>query len=185
MKNIFDIFFALILTVVLSPLLLLTAMLVLLFDGSPALFIQDRTGTDKCRFRLLKFRTMRDGKVTRVGKYLRACCLDELPQVMNVLRGEMSFIGPRPLTDFDIKRLGWDTDEHNARWTVKPGITGLAQLAPICDQNLSWHMDLNYIRNRSVLLDFKILVMTFAMVIVGKKRYGKQLWRMVPVEYPG
>jgi lipopolysaccharide/colanic/teichoic acid biosynthesis glycosyltransferase len=92
---------------VFSPVLVAFAAAVLLDNGGPLFFQQERLGYGRRRFNVLKFRSMRDGKITRVGRLLRATGLDELPQFINILRGEMSAVGPRPLTADDVARLGW------------------------------------------------------------------------------
>src|SRR5690606_33802503 len=91
----------------LAPLMLLIALAIRFDDGGPVLFIQRRVGEGKRPFRIFKFRTMRDERVTCVGRWLRQTGLDELPQLFNMLRGDMSLIGPRPLTGADVRRLGW------------------------------------------------------------------------------
>ena len=80
---------------------------------------------------------MRNGKITKFGRILRATGLDELPQIYNILKGDMSLIGPRPLTKFDIDRLGWQRSEFDDRWSVRPGIVGLAQLSYSCHSKLT------------------------------------------------
>src|SRR5439155_845249 len=91
-------------------------------------FRQPRVGYRRRPFSILKFRSMRDGRPTRIGRVLRANGLDEVPQFINILRGEMSGVGPRPLTAEDVDRLGWTSADVDFRWQVKPGLTGLAQL---------------------------------------------------------
>src|SRR5204863_5033824 len=112
-----------------SPIMAAIAAAIFLEDGRPVLFRQDRLGRQRRPFAILKFRSMRDGRITRVGRLLRATGLDELPQFLNILRGEMSAVGPRPLAAEDVARLGWTTARHDFRWRVAPGLTGLAQLA--------------------------------------------------------
>ena len=108
--------------------MLAIALAIKIDDGGPVFFRQLRAGLDRREFEVLKFRTMRDGAVTRAGRWLRLSGLDELPQFLNVLYGQMSIVGPRPLTVSDIERLGWTEGEVLRRWNVKPGITGLAQI---------------------------------------------------------
>ena len=98
---------------------------------------------------------MRDGRVTRVGRVLRATGLDELPQFINILRGEMSAVGPRPLTAADIARLGWTAPRFDFRWRVPPGLTGLAQVTGARSGRLSLHLDRGYIARQSLLLDLR------------------------------
>lgn len=153
-----------------SPLLLLIAWLIRLDDGGPVLFTQTRVGADRKPFRIYKFRTMRDGVTTRTGRWLRQTGLDELPQLVNMLRGEMSLIGPRPLTGEDVERLGWDDDAHAVRWSVRPGIIGLAQLYAGRGKRLSWFLDVTYVRDRRLALDLGIFAATAVIGIVGKRR---------------
>jgi lipopolysaccharide/colanic/teichoic acid biosynthesis glycosyltransferase len=114
--------------IVFAPVLAVLGAAILLEDGRPVLFAQSRLGRSRRPFTILTFRSMRDGRVTRVGRLLRATGLDELPQFVNILRGDMSAVGPRPLTDEDATRLGWLTPRHDFRWRVSPGLTGLAQI---------------------------------------------------------
>jgi len=153
-----------------SPLLCLIAWMIRLDDGGPVLFTQIRVGTGRAPFRIYKFRTMRDGATTRVGRWLRQTGLDELPQLVNMLRGEMSLIGPRPLTPEDVERLGWDGDSHAVRWSVRPGIIGLAQLYAGAGKRLSWFLDMVYVRDRRLALDAGIFAATAVIGVVGKRR---------------
>jgi lipopolysaccharide/colanic/teichoic acid biosynthesis glycosyltransferase len=156
--------------VLLGPLMLLIALLIRLDDAGPVLFTQLRVGEDRRLFRIYKFRTMRDGWITGIGRWLRATGLDELPQLVNVLGGDMSLIGPRPLTEADVRRLGWDGDAYSARWSVRPGVVGLAQLYAGRGARLSWFLDSSYVRGRSIALDARIVAMSAAVGIVGKRR---------------
>jgi lipopolysaccharide/colanic/teichoic acid biosynthesis glycosyltransferase len=158
-----------------SPLLLLIAWLIRLDDGGPVLFTQTRVGANTKPFRIYKFRTMRDGAPTRVGRWLRQTGLDELPQLVNMLRGEMSLIGPRPLTREDVERLGWNDDAHAIRWSVRPGIIGLAQLYAGRGKRLSWFLDLTYVRDRRLALDLGIFAATAVIGVVGKRRVRRWL----------
>src|SRR5262249_4772551 len=97
-------------------------------DGGPPLFLQGRVGRGREPFTIVKFRSMRDQQVTRVGRWLRRTGVDEWPQFLNVCRGEMSVVGPRPLTSEDLRRLGWADARTDWRFAVRPGITGLSQL---------------------------------------------------------
>lgn len=153
-----------------SPLLLVLACLIRLDDGGPVLFAQTRVGAAREPFCVFKLRTMRDGTVTRVGRWLRATGLDELPQLVNMLRGEMSLIGPRPLTAADVERLGWTDEAHAVRWSVRPGVIGLAQLYAGRGRRLSWFLDVAYVRARNLALDLGILAATVAIGLVGKRR---------------
>src|SRR5262245_48068306 len=114
--------------VVFGPIMAVIALAIRLDDGAPVLFRQERVGYRRRPFTILKFRSMRAGEVTRVGRLLRATGLDEIAQFINILRGEMSAVGPRPLTEDDVRRLGWIGPEFDFRWDSKPGLTGLAQI---------------------------------------------------------
>ena len=113
---------------VFAPVIALAAAAVFVDDGRPLFFRQKRLGYRRRPFSIIKIRTMRDGHVTRVGAVLRATGLDEVPQFINILSGEMSAVGPRPLTEGDVQRLGWIGTAYDFRWQVKPGLTGLAQI---------------------------------------------------------
>ena len=177
-KRLLDIVASAALLVLLSPLLLLTALLVLVNIGSPVLFSQQRPGRDGRIFTLYKFRTMQpaDGagdvsavasdaeRLTRVGRVLRSTSFDELPELVNVLRGDMSIVGPRPLLVEYLERYN---EQQARRHEVRPGITGWAQVngrnAVNWDERFA--MDVWYVDNRSLLLDLKIVLMTFQTVI--------------------
>jgi len=171
LKRTFDLLVSLILLILLSPLLLVIAVLVRIKLGRPVLFSQERPGLHGKLFRLFKFRTMRDlrgpegrllpddERLTKFGRFLRASSLDELPELFNVLKGEMSLVGPRPLLVAYLERY---TPEQARRHEVLPGITGWAQ---VNGRNaLSWEakfkLDVWYVDNRSFWLDLKILFLT-------------------------
>lgn len=175
-KWIFDRLVALLATIILSPVMLIIAGMILIDMGSPALFKQQRPGMFGRKFTLYKFRTMSrkvdaSGKLlpdaermTRLGRILRNSSLDELPSLINVLMGQMSFVGPRPLL---IEYLDLYTPEQNRRHELRPGITGWAQ---INGRNaISWEkkfeLDIWYVNNQSLYLDFKILIMTLLKVL--------------------
>lgn len=113
---------------------------------------------------------MKNGEITRIGKVLRRTGIDELPQLINILFMQMSFVGPRPLTQQDVERLEWTDPYYAKRWTVKPGLVGLAQLSPICSKKMSWFLDLSYIKNNSIFIDFKIMTCASLIPFVGKKK---------------
>jgi len=169
-KRVFDFAAAAAASVVLCPVWLTIAALISLEDGGSPFFVQSRVGFRKRPFPILKFRTMRDGGITRVGRVLRATGLDELPQLINVLRGEMSLVGPRPLTPADVTRLGWDGSAHAQRWSVGPGITGLAQLYAGRGARLSWFLDRRYIESWCPRLDVVIIGLTLVIAMIGKRR---------------
>ena len=175
-KRIFDLFLIVLLSPILIALLILTTLLVAAFIGMPVLFQQQRAGYKGQIFTLYKFRTMSDARdnhgnllpdekrLSAFGKFLRASSLDELPELYNVLRGEMSIIGPRPLLVAYLPRY---TPEQNRRHHTLPGITGWAQVNG--RNNLSWEikfeLDVWYVDNWSVWLDIQILFKTIYKVI--------------------
>ena len=169
-KKAFDLVAASTGMILLSPLLLGIAVIILLWDGGPVFFNQQRLGLGKKSFNIWKFRTMRDDKVTQFGGILRQTGLDEFPQIINVLRGEMSAVGPRPLTLDDVQRLGWHDDFHVSRWQVKPGITGLAQLYGGRGAKVSWRLDSVYQQRVSLWFDMWIILMSFAVNVLGRRR---------------
>ncbi len=113
---------------------------------------------------------MKNGSITKLGKILRNTGIDELPQLINIFKQDLNFIGPRPLTESDIKRLAWQSDHYKCRWTVKPGLTGLAQISPICHKKISFFWDKYYIDHKSFLLDIRIIFASMLVPILGKKR---------------
>jgi lipopolysaccharide/colanic/teichoic acid biosynthesis glycosyltransferase/glycosyltransferase involved in cell wall biosynthesis len=171
-KRCFDVLFASVGLVLLAPVLLTVALLVRVFMGSPIWFRQERPGRAGRPFTLIKFRTMRDGRpgepdatrLTAFGQFLRSSSLDELPELWNVLKGEMSLVGPRPLL---MQYLDRYTTEQARRHEIRPGITGLAQ---VNGRNaMSWDekftLDVRYVDNVSLSLDLKILALTVWNVV--------------------
>lgn len=159
------------------PLLVLAALLIKLEDGGPLFFRQKRVGFRRKPFLVIKFRTMREDKVTNVGRILRSRGLDEIPQAINVLLGDMSIVGPRPLTIADIERLGWDKAYCDLRFSVKPGITGLAQIYGGLGQRYTWALDKSYVSKLSMKRDIWIIVASFAVNLGGKKKVREWLMR--------
>jgi len=141
-----------------------------LIDGRPILFRQQRIGLNKQPFSIYKFRTMKNEVVTKSGKFLRQTGLDELAQILNIVQGDMSVVGPRPLTQADITRLGWDDAYHAQRWTIKPGITGLAQLYGGRSAKISWQMDRVCQAQMSWWLDTRIVLWSLMVNVLGKRR---------------
>jgi lipopolysaccharide/colanic/teichoic acid biosynthesis glycosyltransferase len=163
--------------IVFAPIMLLVAAAVLADDGRPVLFRQTRVGHRRRPFPILKFRTMRDGRVTRVGRLLRATGLDEIPQFINILRGDMSAVGPRPLTELDVQRFGWTGPEFDFRWNTRPGLTGLAQIlgAPSAEDALE--LDRTYTARWNLILDCQLIALSFVVNALGKSRVQRRLRR--------
>lgn len=176
-KRILDIFFSGLLMLLLLPVMLICMLLVAVTSKGPVFFLQTRLGLGGKEFRMIKFRTMvvgaehtgsgvysgkNDPRVTKVGKILRATSLDELPQLLNVLIGQMSFVGPRPPLTYHPWPVSDYSDEQFHMFDVRPGITGWAQVNG--RKNVEWNrrIELNvwYTRNLSLGLDLKILAMT-------------------------
>jgi lipopolysaccharide/colanic/teichoic acid biosynthesis glycosyltransferase len=154
--------------IVSAPVLAVIALAIWLEDRGSPFFAQTRIGAAPKPFRILKFRTMREGVVTRVGRWLRRTGLDELPQFVNVCRGEMSIVGPRPLMPEDIARLNWSSAHHDWRFAQKPGITGIAQLAGGRSARHSARLDRLYLRRPGVALDVRVIALSFVVNIAGK-----------------
>ena len=172
-RRVFDVVTALLAAALLAPVMLLVAALIVFTMGHPVLFRQPRSGRDGRVFSVVKFRTMRDAnfpgepdaaRTPAIGRLLRATSLDELPQLWNILRGQMSVIGPRPTLP---EQVALYSSRERGRLAVRPGLTGWAQ---INGRNaISWperiELDLWYIRNRSLRLDLKILLRTVLAVL--------------------
>lgn len=175
LERIFDVVLSTIIIVILSPLLLFISILIKLDSKGAIIFKQKRIGKNEKEFIIYKFRTMvknaekkgtkyrvtkNDERITKVGDFLRKTSLDELPQLFNVLLGDMSLVGPRPTLDFIINEYN---EYQKKRLEVKPGMTGLAQING--RQSLSWEekieYDIKYVENQSIWLDIKIIFKTF------------------------
>lgn len=184
LKRASDVFLSLSLLILTSPLMLLTALLIKLESPGPVIYRQDRVGLFEKEFTVYKFRSMRqdaekngavwakvgDSRVTRVGKVIRKLRIDELPQLWNVLKGDMSFIGPRPEREEFIKILKKNIPYYGLRHTVKPGLTGWAQVcypygASEEDARHKLEYDLYYIKNISLLLDIHIIFKTVGVIL--------------------
>ncbi|HLR19117.1 MAG TPA: sugar transferase [Staphylococcus sp.] len=174
-KRLLDIVFSLLLLICLSPIMLITAILVRVKLGSPVIFTQDRVGLNNKVFKLYKFRSMtnevdeygellpKDERMTKLGKLIRSTSLDELPELWNILKGDMSFIGPRPLL---VEYLPRYNEEQIKRHNVRPGLTSYTAVNGRA--TLSWQerfkLDVWYVNNMTFMLDFKILIKTFITV---------------------
>lgn len=184
-KRIIDYIVSCTLLLFLFPLLLLIALLIKLSSKGPALFLQERIGQNGRPFLIYKFSTMvvgaetigkgyevthEDSRVTPIGKWLRRTSFDELPQLLNIFKGEMSLIGPRPTLRYQVEQY---SEEERRRLLVKPGVTGLAQVkgrnAISWEERIKW--DLYYIDHYSFWLDFTIFLKTFKVWITGKGLY--------------
>lgn len=189
-KRTADIVLSIIFLVLLSPVLLVTTLLIKLDSTGPAMYSQERIGERRRPYRILKFRSMvqnaealsgpvwageDDPRITRVGRFIRKWRIDELPQIWNVLKGEMSFVGPRPEREHFIKELEALIPYYGERFHVKPGITGWAQAnypygASVEDAVEKLTYDLFYIKNMSIFMDIVILFKTVRIVLFGKGR---------------
>ena len=177
LKRAFDIVGACAGLLVFAPVMAIVFVAVLLDDGWPVIFRQARLGYRRRPFSIVKIRTMRDGRTTRVGRVLRATGLDEVTQFLNILSGEMSAVGPRPLTEDDVRRLGWTGPEFDFRWEQKPGLTGLAQLVGATSNQETLALDRRYTACANALLDCELIALSFAVNVFGKSRVRRQLRR--------
>lgn len=187
-ERFFHIVFSLILLLILFPLLILIASLIIIFNGRPVTFCQNRVGKDVKIFSMYKFRTMthnaqlvRDGlqvqegdsRITRLGRILRKTSLDELPQLINMLKGDLSLVGPRACLP---EQLPYFNLKHQTRFKIRPGLTGLAVIKGRASipwsRRLRW--DRVYVKHRSVSLDLYIIAMTVLVVLTGRNVYYDQ-----------
>jgi lipopolysaccharide/colanic/teichoic acid biosynthesis glycosyltransferase len=175
-KRVFDIIISILALIILLPILIIVALMIKIKLGNPIFFIQERAGKKHKIFKMIKFRTMRNTKDkcekyltdeerhTEIGRVLRALSIDEIPELLNVIKGDMSLVGPRPLLK---EYLNLYTQEQLRRHDVLPGITGWAQING--RNSISWtekfRLDLWYVDNWSLLLDIKILLLTIYKVI--------------------
>ncbi len=188
-KRLLDILMAVIIGTICLPLMLIAAIIVKLGSKGPVLFVQERIGELNRPFDMYKFRSMtqdaekdgpqwakkNDARITGFGKFMRITRIDELPQLWNVIRGDMSFVGPRPEREFFIKQLEKEIPYYNLRHTVKPGLTGWAQImyqygSTIDDSYIKLQYDLYYIKHHNIIFDFMIILNTITTVILGKGR---------------
>lgn len=187
-KRLFDFLLSLILHIVLSPLFLIIAILIKLDSEGEVFFKQERAGLNGKPFMIYKFRTMvknaekigdgyytgeNDPRITRIGRFLRKTSLDELPQLINILKGEMSIIGPRPTLMYQVEKYD---DFQRKRLLMKPGVTGLAQVYG--RNSLSWperiKYDVYYVENWNLWMDIKIFFKTFLVVLKGEGVYAEK-----------
>ena len=189
-KRIIDFILSLIGLILLSPLFLVIAILIKIDSEGPVFFLQERLGKDGKVFNIYKFRTMVDGainmgsglftketdpRITKVGTFLRKTSIDELPQLINVLKGEMSLVGPRPPVPYHPYKYEDYSDKQKLRFTVLPGITGYAQVNG--RNNITWderiELDLEYVNRLSMWLDIKIILKTTQNILLKKDVYSK------------
>ncbi|MFA7420467.1 MAG: sugar transferase [Melioribacteraceae bacterium] len=191
LKRVMDILLSLLLLILTAPVTIVTSILLKLDSPGPVFYRQERSGLNGKPFRILKFRTMYtdaekhtgpvwstkdDPRITRVGKFVRKVRLDEIPQAYNVLKGDMSFVGPRPERPFFVEKLSKEIPLYKRRLKVRPGITGWAQVKhkydeTIDDVKVKLRYDLFYIENMSLRMDFKIIFKTVFVVFFGKGHY--------------
>lgn len=187
-KRLFDVTAATALLILATPIMLVATLLIALESGFPVLYRQERVGPDGRTFNLIKFRSMRvdaekdgqprwavaaDSRITRVGRIIRKARIDELPQLLNVLKGDMSLVGPRPERPFFVEQLTREVPFYAVRHTVKPGVTGWAQVkyrygSSVDDSVQKLQYDLYYVKNNSLFLDVVILIETIRVVLTGQ-----------------
>jgi exopolysaccharide biosynthesis polyprenyl glycosylphosphotransferase len=183
-----DLIFSLVLLILLSPVILVTAVLIKIDSTGPVIFSQERVGKNRKPYRVYKFRSMvadaekhsgpvwaedNDRRITRVGRVIRKWRIDEIPQLWNVLKGDMSFAGPRPEREFFVKKLEDIIPFYGERFAIKPGITGWAQVcygygASVEDAIEKLNYDLFYIKNMTTFMDLIIIMRTIKIVLFGK-----------------
>lgn len=195
LKRLFDIVLSSVAIVCLSPVFLLTAVAIRLEDGGPAIFTQQRTGKDMQPFKMYKFRSMyvnadekmaelledneqagpafkikNDPRITKVGRFIRKVSIDELPQLLNIIKGDMSIVGPRPILTFQMEECN---DYEKQRVIVKPGLTCYWQIGGRA--NIKWNewveLDLNYIEDMSLWTDFKMILKTIPAIFDSEGAY--------------
>ena len=187
-KRVFDIICSLFGLIALSPVFLLVYIMLRRQGDGPVIFKQERIGYKGVPFYILKFRTMRvgsenatpilaqkdDSRLTPVGKFLREHHLDELPQLWNVFKGEMSFVGPRPERKYFIDKIKEHNPNYDYIYLMRPGLTSMATMYngytdTMAKMLIRLQMDLDYLQNRSLLLDLKIIIKTVLLIVYGKK----------------
>ena len=190
LKRLFDVTVSSLAIIFLSPILLIIGLLIMLDSEGPVFFFQERLGKNGVIFKMIKFRSMAvnqvkgsdnklyedDPNITRVGHFIRKTSLDELPQIINILSGEMSFIGPRPPVTYFPKRYEDYNDFEKQRFLVKPGISGLAQVRcrEIHDWDVNIPIDVEYVNNYSFSYDAKIFVQSIFAFFRTNNVYRKK-----------
>ncbi len=188
LKRTMDLLLSIVLLVLLLPVIIATAILIKIDSTGPVIFSQERLGENKKTYLIYKFRSMfsdaekqsgptwardNDHRITRVGKYIRQWRVDEIPQLWNVLKGDMSFVGPRPEREFFVEKLEDIIPYYTERFSIKPGITGWAQVSygygsSVEDAIEKLNYDLFYIKNMSIFMDLMIIMRTVKIVLFGK-----------------
>lgn len=181
MIDIFNYIIALIFFIVLFPIIIISFFLIALSSGFPVFYIQERVGYKNKIFKLIKFRTMYKNNtsddiknITKIGKFLRRYSIDELPNLFNVLKGEMNIVGPRPLL---VEYIHKYSSEQLKRHNVKPGITGLAQIKGRnkIDWEQKFQNDLEYIKKRTIFFDIVIIFKTFGLFLNNANDYDEKI----------
>ena len=192
LKRVMDVIVSFLILIISSPVIVIAALAIKLNSKGPVFFTQERSGMNGEPFTMIKFRSMYqdaekktgpiwsskdDPRITRVGKIIRKLRIDEIPQFMNVLKGEMSIVGPRPERPFFVEKLSEEIPYYKRRLKVRPGITGWAQVKHKYDESIEdvkvkLRYDLFYIENMSLRMDFKIIFRTVFVVLFGKGHYN-------------
>ena len=173
-KRILDIIFSFLFLIILLPIFLLVAILILIIDKNKIIFKQIRTGKNGKDFYIYKFSSFKNGSITKLGRVLRTISIDELPQLINILKGDMSFIGPRPWVKNYYENMN---DIQKNRVNVLPGLTGLAQVMGRNDISIfdKINYDLEYVNNISFLLDLKIIFKTIKVIIYKEEENTSEI----------
>jgi exopolysaccharide biosynthesis polyprenyl glycosylphosphotransferase len=192
LKRLMDVLTSLIILIISLPVIIITAIAIKLTGRGPIFFKQERSGMNGNAFKIIKFRSMYedaeentgpvwsskdDPRVTKVGKIIRRVRIDELPQMINVLKGQMSIVGPRPERPFFVEKLSQEIPYYKRRLKVRPGITGWAQVKHKYDESvedvkIKLRYDLFYIENMSLRMDFKIIMRTVFVVLFGQGHFN-------------
>lgn len=192
-KRLLDIILSLIAIIITLPIFIIIGILVLILIGKPAIFRQKRPGKNEKIFTMYKFRTMTNKKdsdgnllpdnqrLTKFGIFLRKISLDEIPEFINILKGDMSFVGPRPLL---VEYLPYYTEEEHHRHDVRPGLTGLAQVSGrnLLNWDDKFRKDLEYVKNVTFIKDFKIVLKTFYTVIKREEINNQNSTTMISLD---
>lgn len=185
-KPLMDWFIALMAILILSPFMIIIGLAIKLDSRGPVFFVQDRLGIKGRKFRIIKFRSMTDGnkggstklykddpRITKIGHLLRKTSIDEIPQLFNILLGEMSFIGPRPPLTYFPKQIDKYTPHEYQRFLVKPGISGLAQIRcrEVHDWDINIQIDIEYVHNISFIYDLKLFIKSLSVFLKSDNIY--------------